>query len=137
MAELRKQKETIALKEKELTDLAARLQAERAELSQMTQAVQRVQSEFDRNVARIQEQETTNLKRLAKLYSTMTPEGAAAVFKALDDSTLVKVLAHMKDADMAPVLEILARQGEADAKRVAAISEQLRMLLPATTTKTP
>jgi flagellar motility protein MotE (MotC chaperone) len=127
--ELKKEKEAFAAKEKDLNDLASRLQTERAELNQLTQTVHQVQAEFDRNVTRIHEQESANLKRLAKMYSTMTPEGAATVFKALDDSTLVKVLTYMKDTETAAILEVLARQGEAQAKRVAGVSDRLRLSL--------
>ena len=129
IAELKKEKEALVAKEKDLSDLASRLQTERAELNQLTQLVHQVQSEFDRNVVRVRDQESANLKRLAKMYSTMTPDGAAAVFKALDDSTLAKVLTCMKDTETAAILEVMARQGEAQAKRVAAISEQLRQSL--------
>jgi flagellar motility protein MotE (MotC chaperone) len=129
IAELKKEKEALAAKEKDLNDLASRLQTERAELNQLTQIVHQVQAEFDRNVIRVRDQESANLKRLAKMYSTMTPDGAAAVFKALDDSTLVKVLTCMKDTETAAILEVMARQGEAQAKRVAAISEHLRLSL--------
>jgi hypothetical protein len=137
VAELKKEKEALAAKEKDLNDFASRLQTERAELNQLTQMVHQVQAEFDRNVTRIHEQESANLKRLAKMYGTMTPEGAAAVFKALDDSTLVKVLTYMKDTETATVLEVLARQGEVQAKRVAAVSERLRLSLAEESKKSP
>jgi flagellar motility protein MotE (MotC chaperone) len=129
IAELKKERDAVAAKEKELNELATRLQAERTELNQLTQQVQQVQTEFDQNVTHVREGETTNLKRLAKMYSSMSPEGALAVFKALDDATLVKVLTFMKDTETAPVLEAMARQGGDDAKRVAAISERLRFVL--------
>jgi len=129
ITELKKERDAVAAREKELNELATRLQAERAELNQLTQQVQQVQAEFDQNVTHVREGETTNLKRLAKMYSSMSPEGALAVFKALDDATLVKVLTFMKDTETAPVLEAMARQGGDDAKRVATISERLRFVL--------
>jgi len=136
IAELKKERDAVAAKEKELNELATRLQAERTELNQLTQQVQQVQTEFDQNVTHVREGETANLKRLAKMYSSMTPEGALAVFKALDDATLVKVLTFMKDTETAPILETMAKQGADDAKRVAAISERLRFVL-AEAKKTP
>jgi flagellar motility protein MotE (MotC chaperone) len=132
ISELKKQKDALGAKEKDLNELATRLEAERAELNLLTKSVQQVQADFDVNVTRVHEEETANLKKLAKTYATMTPEGAAAVFKALDDSTVVKVLTFMKEADTAAVLEALAKQGDAQAKRVAAISERLRLALPET-----
>ena len=127
MQELKKEKESLAVREKELNDLAARLQTERSELLALTQAVVQVQGEFDQNVTRVRAQETANLKRLAKLYGSMTPEAAAAVFKTMDEATVVKVMTFMKEAETATVLEVMARQSESQAKRVAAISERLRL----------
>jgi len=127
MSELKQQKEALAAKEKSLNELAERLRTERSELNQLTQVVQQAQTEFDQNVTRVREQETSNLKKLAKMYSTMSPEGAAAVFKAMDDASVVKVLTFMRETETAPVLEAMARQSEADAKRVAGISERLRL----------
>jgi flagellar motility protein MotE (MotC chaperone) len=136
MNELKREKESLAAKEKDLNELAARLQTERAELSQLTQTVQQAQAEFDQNVTHVRTEETANLKRLAKMYSTMSPEGAASVFKALDEAAVVKILTCMKDSETAPILEVMAKQGDAEAKRVASISERLRLAF-AESKKTP
>ncbi len=130
MGELREQREALAIRQKELSDLAARLRLERGELTQLTQAVQQAQSEFDQNVIRVRAEETGNLKRLAKTYAAMSPEGAAEIFKSLDDGTAVKVLTFMRDSEIAAVLEAMAKQGVPEAKRVAAFSEKLRLALP-------
>jgi flagellar motility protein MotE (MotC chaperone) len=135
MSELRSQKEALGAKERDLTELSARLQSERAELSQLTKSIERVQADFDQNVTRVRQEEEANLKKLAKMYATMTPEGATTIFKALDDATIVKIMTLMKDSESAPVLELMARQSEAEAKRVAGISERLRLSF--TETKKP
>jgi hypothetical protein len=57
----------------------------------------------------------------------MTPDAAASVLGALDDTTVVKILATMKESEGAALLEALARKGEAQAKRVALLSDQLRL----------
>ena len=124
--ELQKEKDTLAAKAKELSDLAARLDAERAELTVVTQAVHRMQAEFDRNVVRIKEDETANLRKLGKMYSGMTPEGAALILKQMDDDQIVKILLYMKDTETAPLLENFARLSEVEAKRAALVSERLR-----------
>lgn len=124
--ELQKEKDVLAQKAKELNDLAARLDAERAELTVVTQAVHRMQAEFDRNVVRVKEEETANLRKLGKVYSGMTPEGAAMILKQMDDDQIVKILLFMKEAETAPLLENFARLSEAEAKRAALVSERLR-----------
>jgi flagellar motility protein MotE (MotC chaperone) len=126
ITELKNQKAAVAAKEKQLQELAMRLEAERAEISVVTQAVHRMQIEFDRNIVRVKEEETANLRKLAKVYSGMTPEGAAAILRQMDDDQIVRFMVFMKDADTAPLLESFAKLGEPEAKRAALISERIR-----------
>jgi flagellar motility protein MotE (MotC chaperone) len=127
ISELKIEKESLAAKEKGLADLAARLATERAELGQVTQSVQQLQLDFDQKVTRVREEEGVNLKKLAKTYAAMSPEGAATIFKALDDAAIVKVMMFMRESETAPILEGIAAQSEADAKRMAGISERIRL----------
>ena len=130
VADLKNQIASLGTRKKDLDELATRLQTERLELNQATQTVFRLQSEFDHNVIRAREEETGNLKRLAKMFSGMTPEGATTILKELEDPTVVKVMMFMKDSETAAILEMLAKGGEAEAKRAAAITELLRMASP-------
>jgi flagellar motility protein MotE (MotC chaperone) len=57
----------------------------------------------------------------------MSPEGAAIILKEMTDDQIVKILVFMKDGDAAPILEIMAKLGKDDARRVAAISERIRL----------
>ncbi len=127
VAELKQQKQDMEAERKTLLELSQRIQTERQELIQITQQVHRIQKEIDQSIIRVRDDEGVNLKRLAKTYSGMTPEGAATVMKGLDDVSLVKVLLYMKETEAAPILEGIARKGEAYAKRMALISERLRL----------
>jgi flagellar motility protein MotE (MotC chaperone) len=127
VAELKAEKEAVAQRTKLLDDLAVRLQTERLELIAITQQVERLQKEFDRNVVRVREEEAANLKKLAKIYAAMTPEGAGTILKEMTDDAIVKILLFMKDSETAPLLESLAKPADANAKRAAQISERLRM----------
>jgi flagellar motility protein MotE (MotC chaperone) len=127
--DLTKEKEALALREQQLNELATRLQNERLELGQVTQTINRLQIDFDRNVVRIREEESANLKKLAKVYAAMTPDGAITILKELGDEQVVKIMAFMKETETAPLLELLAKQGDAEAKRAALISERLRLTL--------
>jgi flagellar motility protein MotE (MotC chaperone) len=127
LAELKEEKQAVEKKQHELGELAQHLEAERAEIAQAAQAVNRVQKEFDQNVLRVQEEETANLKKLAKVYSDMTPQGASGIFAGLDDVQVAKIMVFMKEPETAAVLEAMAKKGGADAKRAAALSERLRL----------
>lgn len=126
LKEIQTEREYLTKKAAELKDLETRLAAERAEINQITQRVAQLQFEFDQTIIRIKEEEVPNLKKLARLYSTMSIEGAIAIIRELDDLVVVKLMSFMKEDQSAPLLEAMAREGETQAKRAANIAEALR-----------
>jgi flagellar motility protein MotE (MotC chaperone) len=137
LADLRTQREALQVREQELNDLAARLAIERQEIGTITQRVVSLQAQMDQTFVRIQENELTNLKRLAKVYAAMSPEGAAKILTEFQDDAAVKVLALMKESETAPILENMAKDGPATARRVALISDRLRLLSVPPTVEKP
>lgn len=127
IADLKTEKAAIAAKEKQLAELSSRVTAEKAELDEALRTVKRMQDQVDRNVIQIKDDEVANLKRLAKMYSTMEPPGAARILKEIDDSVVVKVLTLMKEPETAAILDAFARMGEPETKRAATIAETLRI----------
>jgi flagellar motility protein MotE (MotC chaperone) len=127
MTDLKTERTTLNQREQQLNDLAARLKAERLEINQVTQAVHQFQAELDQTVLRVHDEETANLKKLAKMYAAMATEGAAAIMRELEDGTVVKIMVFMKEEEAAPILESLAKRGDAEAKRAAMLSERLRL----------
>ena len=127
ISELRKEKEELAAREQQLKELATRLASERAEINQATQAVLVLQREFNEGVVRVREEETANLKKLAKTYAAMTPEGALPIVRQMEDEQVVKIFVYMKEDETAPILEALAKLGNTEAKRAATISEKMRL----------
>lgn len=128
--ELKEEKEAVEKREQELNELAARLKSQQAELNQVTQAVYRAQMDFDKTVLRVKEEETANLKKLAKIYSAMSPEGAANIFAEMDNETVVKIMLFMKETDTAAILENLGKKSAAEAKHAVELSESLRVAVP-------
>jgi flagellar motility protein MotE (MotC chaperone) len=137
IVDLQHQKQVLGDRERQLNELESRLKAERQEIVVITQNVGRMQAEFDRNVVRLHDEEIANLKRLAKIYATMSPEGAVSIFKEMKDDDIVKIFTYMKDAETAPILELLAQGSPADAKRAAQISERLKVVLYRNTPNNP
>lgn len=125
--ELQKEREALAERSRQLDELAARLQSERNELNVVTQAVHQLQRQLDDSVIRIAEEEAANLKKLAKVYAAMSPDGAAVILTRLDETTVVKIMALMRESETAPILETIAKMGDAESKLAASISERLRL----------
>lgn len=130
ITELKTEKEAIAIRQQQLDELAKRLQNERMELNQVTQKVFLMQKEFDKNVVKVKEAEVVNLKKLAKGYALMDPSAAANILKSLDDEHFVKILLFMKEAESAPILEALSKQGEEETKKAGKITDKLRTAIP-------
>jgi len=123
--EVRREKEVMAKREAQLRELETRLQAERAEINTVTQRVAQLQADFDQNIIRVKEEELPTLKKLGKLYTSMSPDSVLAIFKEMDDPALIKIFKTMKESETAPWLDAMAKKSDADAKRAAFISEAL------------
>lgn len=128
VSELKAEREAVRAREKELQDLAERLNVERQEIGTITQRVAVLQAEMDRTMVRIKDDESANLKRLAKVYATMGPESAAKIMIEFQDEAAVKIFAFMKESETAPILENIAKSGPDAARRVALLSDRLRLL---------
>jgi flagellar motility protein MotE (MotC chaperone) len=127
MQELKAEKKVLQQKEQQLNDLAVRLDAERAEVNQATQSVRQLQIDFDKNVLRVKDDEAVNLKKLAKVYAAMSGEGAAGILAEMDDNAVARIMAFMREGETAVILEAMAKKPGIDPKRVALISDRLRL----------
>lgn len=137
VTELRAAKSAIEKRDKDLSQLETRLQLERQEVAEVMQGVQQMQKEFEAEIVRVQAEEAINLKKLAKVYASMETEGAVNILKELNDEQVVKIMVFMKEAETAPILETMAKKGKAEARRVALISERLRVAVHRKATDKP
>jgi flagellar motility protein MotE (MotC chaperone) len=129
LAELREQRESLRTRASQLDELEARLAVERQEIYAVTQTVYQLRADIDKVMTRIGEDEALNLKKLVKVYVTMSPEGAARIFKEMEDDQVVKLLALMREAESAPIIEALGQGGKEDSKRAASLSNRLRLMV--------
>lgn len=132
VSELKGQRESLRQREQQLNELQARLAVERKEITTVTQTVWQLRIELDRVGFRISAEEAANLKKLAKMYGAMTPDGAARILRELDETQAVKILALMKESESALVLENLSKDGAASARQAAELADRLRLFSTAT-----
>ena len=69
--ELKRERESLALREQQLRELEGRLVNERQELGAVTQIVARLQHELEQSIVRVKQDEVPNLKKLAKIHASM------------------------------------------------------------------
>jgi hypothetical protein len=137
ITELRGRKDGLDQREASLRELEDRLRSERQEMNIVTQQIARLQQELDQKVTTIKAEEMVNLKRLAKLYSSMSPDATVKAFKDMEESTVIKILGLLKDTDFLPIFEAINRTTGPDAKRLSQLAEKTRLVVrPAKTTPT-
>jgi flagellar motility protein MotE (MotC chaperone) len=133
IAQMKDEKETLALREQQLSEWQSRLDAEGQEISIITQTVSHLQSDFDKNIIRFRAQETDNVKHQAKLIAAMSPPGAAALFNELADDEAVRILFVMKTDEASAVLDTMSKLGKSEARRAAVLTGRLHQVLPLST----
>jgi len=133
IAQMKDEKEALALREQQLSEWQTRLDAEHQEISTVTQTVARLQSDFDKNVIRFRAQETDNVKRQAKLIAAMSPAGAVAMFNEMADDDAVRILFTMKTDEASAILDTMSKMGKPEARRAAVLTGRLHQVLPLAT----
>lgn len=135
-SDLKEEKARLQKRQELVEQRETRLLAEQAELEKLRKELEAMRGEISQKIVEISTDETKNLRSLAQTYSALTPKALVSVFKEMDDTTTVKILSLMKTEVVAPVFEEMSKSAGADtslAKRVAALSEKLRLLKAAKT----
>ena len=93
--------------------------------------VEALRREIADKVIEISADEAKNVRSLAATYTALSPRGAVAILREMDDSTAVKILSLMKPDIVGPIFEEMTRTGTSDAplaRRAALLSEKLRLM---------
>ncbi len=130
VAQIKDEKDALALRAQQLNELQVRLDAERQEICTVTQTVAQMQSEFDKNIIRFKAQEADNVRHQAKLIAAMSPEGSAAMVREMSDDDVVRILFTMKTDQASLILDTLSKMGKAEARRAATLTIRLHQVLP-------
>lgn len=132
--ELKEERTRLKKQAEQMGQREARLAAEEKEFTKIRADVEAVRKQVSDRVLEISTDEAKNLKTLATTYSNLTPRGAVAILKEMDDVTVVKILALMKVDVVSPIFEEMSKSTGSDsalAKRAAQLSEKIRMMKPA------
>ncbi len=130
-SELKEERARLRQQAEALNQRAARLASEQQELAKVRHDIEAMRTEINRKVIEITADEMKNLRALSQTYSNLTPKGAVAILREMDDTTVVKILSLMKSDAVGPIFEEMARTQGPDgplARRAAALSEKLRLM---------
>lgn len=135
--ELKDEKAQLRQRSDLLDQRAARLTADRQELDRIRSEIEGMRRDLDARVIAIKSDEAKNLRSLALTYSTLTPEGAVAIIREMDDPTVVKILSLMKADQTGAIFEQMAKTpdvstgaaaGATLAKRAALLMDKIRLM---------
>ena len=124
LLELRQRRKDLESREAELSAREAVLSAAEQKLSARAEELQALQSRLEGLETARKSHEEANWRGLVKLYESMKPRDAAAIFNDLDMPVLLQVVDRMKEAKAASVLA--AMQPER-ARQVTAELAQMRL----------
>ena len=119
-------------KQSELLDQrAARLAAEEKEFATLRANVEALRKQIAEKVIEISADEAKNIRTLAATYTNLTPRGAVAILREMDDATAVKILSLMKADVVGLIFEEMSHAVGTDnslPRRAALLSEKLRLM---------
>ena len=129
--DLKEERALLKQRSEQLDQREARMQLELQELEKTRQQIEAMRTAIDQRLAEVTAGEATNLKKLAQTYSVLTPKAAVTIFREMDDTMVVKLLALMKPDVVGAIFEEISKQSASDpalAKRAAQLSERLRLI---------
>jgi flagellar motility protein MotE (MotC chaperone) len=130
-AELRDQKALLFKREESIDQREGRLAAERDELEKVRTDLAAMRADISRRIIEISDTEAKNLRTLSQTYTSLTPRAAVAIFREMNDVTVVKILSLMKADVVGPIFEEMSRASARDpasAQRAALLTEKLRLV---------
>jgi len=134
VAQIKSEREALAVREQQLKDWETRLAAESREIAAVTEAVTHTQEEFDRRVLLFTDQQKDNVKKQLKVVGDMTPDGAAAMLNEMPDDETARLLYAMKADVAGAILDAMSKAGGVAAKRAAALTGRVKDIMPVATT---
>jgi flagellar motility protein MotE (MotC chaperone) len=95
-------------RERDLDQRTAVLKAAESRLEEKVADLDAVKLELQQMLARNNDQEDGRLRSLVKIYESMKPKEAAAIFDKLEINVLLGVIERMKENKVAPILASMA-----------------------------
>jgi flagellar motility protein MotE (MotC chaperone) len=104
LLDLRRRRDELDTRARELDQRNAVLSAEQAKLATRVEELNALQAKLDTLESARQSHDSANWAGLVRIYETMKPRDAATIFDALDMQVLLGVLDRMSDRKAAPIL---------------------------------
>ena len=107
LASIQRRQKELDDREEDLKAREERLQAVKKDIDAKIKELEKVRSEIEAFAGKIDDADNDRVKRLVKIYESMTPEEAAPRFEKLDTRLAVLILSSMKPKNAAKILEFV------------------------------
>lgn len=107
LASIQRRQKELDDREEDLKAREERLQVVKKDIDARVKELEKVRSELEALAGKIDDADNDRVKRLVKIYESMTPEEAAPRFEKLDTSLAVLILSSMKPKNAAKILEVV------------------------------
>lgn len=124
-----REREKKLLNQEEIWSNKMKVLAEREKkILDLEKKITKLYDEIAQFVPRIEESEQKNIKKLAKMFETMSSEAANPILAQMPDKTIVNVLSKMKPRGSAKILSGYGLINAVNARRAAKLTEMLKNL---------
>ncbi|MBI5815801.1 MAG: hypothetical protein HZB29_09355 [Nitrospinae bacterium] len=107
--EVEKRQKAMDKKEEELKQKEDRLNALQTDLDKQISELKAAQAKIEDLIKQRGDLEDEAVKKLAKTYSSMPPENAAALIQQLDSGIAIRILSNMKERNAARILAVIPK----------------------------
>ncbi|MFM2044982.1 MAG: putative flagellin protein FlaA [Pseudomonadota bacterium] len=111
---LQERREQLDERSRQLDQREALVQVAEQRLDQKVAELESLKAEIATLLVQVNEQEQARLDSLVKIYETMKPKEAAAVFEGLDKDVLMAVIGRMRESKLAPIFGAMTPQKAAE-----------------------
>jgi flagellar motility protein MotE (MotC chaperone) len=123
---LKEREEAIVEQEKRIKRMQEALEEERQDIDRVKSEVQKMHADIAQFIPMIEEGEKKNLKKIARMFETLSVDNANPIMARMPDDTLVVVLSYMKPRNSAKLLGGYAALNAESAHRAALLTEKIK-----------
>lgn len=134
---MKKKEEALNERDAQLRQAENNLKLEREALEKISKEIQAMKTQLDARILVIDTSQDANIQQLAKLYSSMTAEGAAKLLAPLEVDEIARIIRKMKETRSSKILEIWSSTpGSPLADKATKVTTKMRLAVTPPTEET-
>ena len=125
----KKRSDALDKRDARLRESESNVSLQTAAMDKIQQEIKKMQTQLDARLLLVETAQQANNKQLAKIYTAMTPEGAAEVLAKIPDDEVAQVFRLMKENHSAKILEVWGGKGGDLTEKAAHVIKLMRVAI--------